>query len=185
MGLVRGLDGQRRPSRSSQVGAAVGELGKGRGWGGVLAWRIGPIARRMAEKVLVMEKQSDGRYGSRTGWHSFPEGNSHRNAWHGPCCGPQEARGVARCWHWRRRASNPPASARSQYRSRPCSGEAGWGGQRTEFFTDLPKPAPLAAIHGRRRDPADHRPAAQIGQAAGTVEGSTAGLGCHGGMELG
>ncbi len=56
------------------MGAEAGVFGKGRGWGGVLAWRIDPIARRMAERVLVMEKQTDGRYGFRTGWHSFPQG---------------------------------------------------------------------------------------------------------------
>ena len=70
------LAGQRRPSRSSQVGAAAGVLAKGRVWGGVLAGRIGPIARRLAERVLDMKKQTDGRYGSRTGWHSFPRGHS-------------------------------------------------------------------------------------------------------------
>ena len=38
------------------MGAAAGALGKGWGWGGVLAWRIGPIAGRRPERVLVMEK---------------------------------------------------------------------------------------------------------------------------------
>ena len=65
------------------MGAAAGALGKGRGWGGVLAWRIGAIARRRANQVLVMEQQTDGRYGSRTGWRSFPQGEitQERLAW--------------------------------------------------------------------------------------------------------
>ena len=65
------------------MGAAAGVLGKGRGWGEVLAGRIDPIARRMADKGLVMEKQTVGRYGCRTGWHSFPQGEITREclAW--------------------------------------------------------------------------------------------------------
>jgi len=40
----------------------------------VLAGRLDPIARRRAERVLVMGKRTDGRYGFRTGWQSFPQG---------------------------------------------------------------------------------------------------------------
>jgi hypothetical protein len=43
------------------VGAAAGVLAKGRVWGGVLAGRIGPIARPLAERVLdIRNKQMVG-----------------------------------------------------------------------------------------------------------------------------
>jgi len=79
------------------VGAAAGVLGKGRGWGGVGARRIDPIARRMADRALVMENKLMVGMDVAPGGIPSREGKSRGNAWHGPYCGPQEARGLARC----------------------------------------------------------------------------------------
>jgi hypothetical protein len=71
-----------------------------------------PIARRMAVRVLVMEK-TDGRYGSRTGRRSFPQGGitQERLAWTLLLAPGSSGRGTVLVLAMAN--SNSPASARS------------------------------------------------------------------------